>query len=494
MSDKNSHQRPWRTLVTTVAAAGVLGLAGCTDEDTQNSPDNFTKNSPEDIAQESKSDYNDNTNGLITGSTLQEWIDDWEDNRPSGITGDLVIMHVSTEEDGSGDPVYIEPKPTEGVRSYALDVTSRLTETRSNGVVTNKRMVPSASKMDEFLADFDIDPTEDMIVWTMGAGGGGQAMQQGRGWYAMRYWGTEKEHLALLNGGADWDENEDANDYVIHSDYKGDSVNCDVLNDEDTSCLPDSGTVTARDLPEDNTAMLATLDDVMDAVQGKTDAFIWDARSYGEYEGDSYSSGGMQGHPKGAVVLPFGNLLMDDGSNRYKTKDDLAAYVAGDDVEGDDEQFHYLDYDADSLMKVKGNNDGLLYEDGQTSITYCETTYRAMITGVASAVVLGMPNRFYDGAMTQWNHMVYNQTEEGDYVLPHDSPWRTDKSELSYFNAETAGEFSVDGEFAVDDAYGANTNEIVETDRAYKISGAGGDDDSSSDDGGGAPAANPCGG
>ncbi|MFP4606656.1 MAG: hypothetical protein ACLFP7_03450, partial [Thiohalospira sp.] len=63
MSDKNSHQRSWRTLVTTVAAAGVLGLAGCTDEDTLNSPDNFTKNSPEDIAQESKSDYNDNTNG-----------------------------------------------------------------------------------------------------------------------------------------------------------------------------------------------------------------------------------------------------------------------------------------------------------------------------------------------------------------------------------------------------------------------------------------------
>ncbi|HKL77906.1 MAG TPA: hypothetical protein VJ985_06020, partial [Gammaproteobacteria bacterium] len=94
MSDNNSHQRPWRTLVTTMAAVGVLGLAGCTDEDTLNSSDNFTKNSPADIAQESKDSYDDNTNGLITGSTLETWIDDWSANRPSGISGDLVILQI----------------------------------------------------------------------------------------------------------------------------------------------------------------------------------------------------------------------------------------------------------------------------------------------------------------------------------------------------------------------------------------------------------------
>jgi hypothetical protein len=243
----------------------------------------------------------------------------------------------------------------------------------------------------------------------------------------------------------------------------------------------------------------------MKAARGETDDFIWDARSKDEYEGNDYKTGGQQGHPKGAVLLPYNNLLMTDGSSRYKTIDDLRGYMAGDkvadqDVTGDGvvdgndvNQFMYY-VDGTGAVAVKGNNNDLLYKDGQTSITYCETTYRAMITGIASAVVLGMPNRFYDGAMTQWNHMVYNQTSSGDYVLPHDSPWRTDKSGLSYFKAQTAGEFDVDGEFAVDDAYADDTNAMVQADRAYKISGTGADDDSSSDDGGGAPVANPCGG
>ncbi|MFP4610349.1 MAG: hypothetical protein ACLFQT_04935, partial [Thiohalophilus sp.] len=273
----------WRILTRGLALVAAMGLAGCVDSDEntisadsdEDTIQSYTTNSPAAIAQESDTNYDNNVNGLISGSTLTDWIDDWEANRPEGITGDLVIMHVSVWEDpGNGDAkTYITPDAANGVRSYAID-TNRLVETRSNGVIETRSMVPSGAQVDEILKDYDLDPTEDMIVWAMGQGGMGQAMRQGRGWYMLRYWGAEKEHLALLNGGANHED-------VIPDSHKGTSVTCD--ENESTACLPGTGTVSVRDLPEENTVLQATLGDVMDVATGESDAFLWDARGESEY-------------------------------------------------------------------------------------------------------------------------------------------------------------------------------------------------------------------
>jgi hypothetical protein len=134
---------------------------------------------------------------------------------------------------------------------------------------------------------------------------------------------------------------------------------------------------------------------------------------------------------------------------------------------------------------------GNAYKDGQQVWTYCETTYRAMVTGFATAGILGLPTRFYDGAMVEWHTMSNAYDKYGNQLLPADSPWRTDKDTVSYFEYN---EQSLTEPRRIDDPYADNTNAIIEADRAYKITGAGADDDSSSDDGGGAPVANPCGG
>lgn len=474
-----------------LALVAVLGLAGCVDseEDTISSSSNFTRNSAAQIAQESDDNYDNNVNGLISGSTLVSWIDDWEANRPPGITGDLIILHVSVWADpgNGGANTYITPDPANGVRSYAID-TDRLVETRSNGVMNTKSMVPSGETVDQWLKDYAIDPTKDMIVWAMGEGGFGQAMRQGRGWYMLRYWGTEKEHLALLNGGANHED-------VIPDTHKGTTVTCDE-NESGTSCLPRNGTVTVRDLPEDNTALQATLEDVMAVARGEVNAFLWDARSSGEYLGTAFRTGGMQGHPNNAVLLPYSNLLIntdevtagDGHSYRYKPKAVLESYMAGNLVDGAQFERYYSDSGMMEPLRA-----GDIYTDGQVSITYCETTFRAMITGVASAVILGMPNRFYDGAMTEWNHMAHIQTKNGDFLLPSDSPWRTDKATLSYFVYDDPADIERDATADLDDPYADHTNVIPYADRAYKISGVsdtgGGDDDS-----GGILPPNPCGG
>lgn len=472
--------------VAVLAACGLV-LAGCGDEDTDaGNPAAQTVNSPAQIAQVSADDYNDNENGLITGQTLMHWIDDWENNRPDGVDGRLIILQISEGVEGEE---FITPKPQEGVLTYGFN-TGQLVQTRSNGIIETVSMVPDGPAMDEILKDYGLDPTRDMIVWAVGDGGYGQIMRQGRGWYMLRYWGTPKENLAKLNGLA-------AHTEVMDPSYLGSEVTCNALEDADAGCLPRNGRVSVRDLPEDNLSLQATLEDVIEVAEGRADAFIWDARSRNEYaawdrgdddEGnpqgvDFRNSAAQQGHPNGAVVLPYANILMADGSLRYKPKDDIEAYMNGELV--DDAQFEY--YDSGSLIPVGMGN---AWQSGQPVITYCETTFRAMITGFASAAILGVPNRFYDGAMREWNSLAGGiQDKYGSEILPADSPWRTDLAGRSHFVYNDPAE--VDSR-DIQDPYADRSNSVIAEDRAYRLgTGTDGDDGSG---GGIAPPANPCGG
>ncbi|HEB85987.1 MAG TPA: hypothetical protein ENI68_03085, partial [Gammaproteobacteria bacterium] len=428
--------------------AGGCGGGGNTNTGYATSPGGdpvaIKVNTAAEIAQVSNADYNKNVNGLITGATLQGWIDNWKKNRPSGITGRLIILQINRKDPISGNEYYITPKPTQGVFTYSIisdtSAKSRLVMSRSNGVTTTRAMVLDGASMDKFLHDYGIDPTQDMIVFAMGVGGYFANMQMGRGWYLFRYWGVASSHLAVLDGGAN-------STAVMNPSYLGSTATCDetsvaasavavpvatppvpitaadgsiatslltgptaaydaTTGDLTNSCsLPESGQVSVKNLPQDNTALQATLEDVMNVVKGQATAFIWDARSTGEYgatqgvKGTTYlgidfrNGGAKQGHPKGAFNLRYRYLLMTDGSFRYKDKATLQSYMDGNQVGGGE----FLRYDAASSSLV-ALGAGKAYQSGETIITYCETTYRAMITGIAAGVVLGLPVRFYDGA------------------------------------------------------------------------------------------------
>ncbi len=47
---------------------------------------------PSQISRRSNPDYNCNTSGIITASTLTKWIDNWKENRPKGVDGRLIIL------------------------------------------------------------------------------------------------------------------------------------------------------------------------------------------------------------------------------------------------------------------------------------------------------------------------------------------------------------------------------------------------------------------
>ncbi len=470
--------------------AMVLSACGGSEDTTNAGATETPRATPAQISQTSAADYDSNTSGLITGATLKNWIDDWESNRPSGIRGNLVILQTSPGEAGYE---FIKPNGTD-VFTYEA---TEWVETRSNGVIETRSMVPSGRSMDTFLAKYDIDPENDLIVCAQGTAGAGQSMRAGRCWYMFRYWGTPQEHVAVLNGGNQWNGENTA---LAATDFSTTG-----------STPPGTGTASVKDLEEINFALQATLEDMMDVVPSQDTnllsdgVLIWDARgtnqySAGEDDGtgtpvanymDTFQNGGAaQGHPNGTLNLDFSNLVVPTEGWRFKSKAEIQSYLDGN-VDADGNGFVNATY--------QGVGAGRAYQDGDTIYTYCETTYRAMITGFASAAILGLPTRFYDGAMVEWHSMSNIVDSNGDYILPWDSPWRTDKASWSMFSpADLAANVEPR---SIINAYASSANAIINEDLAYKgitvDDGSGGSGDSggsSGSSGGGAELpANACG-
>ena len=484
---------PWRLWAPMSLAAmlAACGGAGSDEDRSYGAAATITVNSPASIAQASADDYEANVNGLITATTLQRWMADWVANRPAGISGKLVIFQASA---GPAGAEFVKPNNL-AIFTY-LSPSSEWIQTRSNGVILTPSMVPDGATMDAMFNKYNIDPQNDMVVCAQGTGSTGNAMAQGRCWYALRYWGMDSKNLALLNGGNQW-------------------VNGNGLAATDftatASTAPSTGRASVKDLRVDNSALLATFEDLLNVLPAadtnlRTDGvMIWDARSVAQFSagerlesGDSgfaacgsplclpaagydymksfQNSGSRQGHPRGTLQLNFSNLLDGSKGFAYKPKAQIAAYMNG-------------SADANGVRMIDaaytGVGEGAAYQAGDTVYTYCETTFRAMITGVASAVIMGYPTRFYDGAMVEW-HSLSNITDAtGRTILPADSPWRTDLK--SFFRA--ASDSSKVAQRTIIDAYATHANRIVLDDKSYKqnLGGA---------DGGGGDAAppNPCGG
>lgn len=502
----------------TCVAVMLLSACGGTEDGTSADLRNngnltaVTVNTPADLAQASANNYDQNENGLITGNTLKRWISDWENERPAGITGKLVILQLNA---GPAGAEFIKSNKTNVFTYHAPsgnDVTGWWTQTRSNGVIVTQQMVPDGPKMDALLQAHDIDPENDMVVCAMGTGSTGNAMAQGRCWYALRYWGMDAANLSALNGG---------NQFLT----AGDGVQA-AWGAELFMVQPDEpsyrGTASVRDLKVDNTALQATLDDMMaivteqDSNNTQDGVFLWDARNLSQYSAgermengestctDPYcvpdgaynymssfqNQGSKQGHPNGALQLQFTRLLDNTKGFAYRPKAELEAYMQGETVNG----IGFLD----GTYATVGT--GNAYQPGDTVYTYCETTFRAMITGFASAAILGYPTRFYDGAMVEWNSLSWKQAREasvnGDYLLPVGSPWRTDRASRSFYRYADDAATDI-ATRTITDAFSMSADAIVAADKAYKVPApASGDTSGGSTPGSGGSVLppNPCGG
>src|SRR5690554_1469782 len=84
--------KPIKLTVLTLLSASLLAMTGCGGERSEAKNASLTVNTPAQITNISKENYDDNVNGLITHNTLKKWLDNWEENKPAGISGKLVIL------------------------------------------------------------------------------------------------------------------------------------------------------------------------------------------------------------------------------------------------------------------------------------------------------------------------------------------------------------------------------------------------------------------
>src|SRR5690554_1318106 len=535
--------KPIKLTVLTLLSASLLAMTGCGGERSEAKNASLTVNTPAQITNVSKDNYDDNVNGLITHNTLKKWLENWEENKPAGINGKLVIIQ---QAEGPETAKFIKPN-NKNTFTY---VDSGWLETRNNGVMNIPSIVLSGPSIDRLIRKYGIDVNNDMIVCAQGAGSNGAYMNQGRCWFTFSYWGVEQKNLAVLNGN---------NEHLSEPEQLGaDYFTGETVAGGNPSPLVHKQISSVKDLKVDNTALYASIEDVInvlpltDAPDNGDGVMLWDARSLPQYSagkfkwdnnkiiadpnagkivqdsrGNDYVNGFQnnaprQGHPYGALNLEFTNML-DTATGLYYDKATLAAIVKGG-LSPDKKQGFVSGGASEDYKLVQTGN---AYQEGDTIIHYCETSMRAGVTIIPAAVILGIPSRLYDSAMIEWNSLtVGTKDKNGFEVLPADSPWNTelrsapksvygkDKDDgknkvaprsAAGYAAVADNDESDDVEVILKeltkaplivDAYAEHANLIPLEDRAYKAPIQQNDNSSDSDAGGGSAAlpTNPCGG
>lgn len=491
-------------------------------------------NTPAEIVQESADNYDQNVNGLITHNTLKRWIDNWEVNRPAGITGKLVILQAAA---GPAGAQFIKPD-NRNVFTYVED---SWREARSNGVITIGGSGPggivlSGQGIDNLLRRYGIDVQNDLIVCAQGGttNATGNYQNQGRCWYTFRYWGVDQKNVAVLNGN-NW--------HLAQAGQLGPEyfTATRILPTPHPSPIINRQVSSVKDLPVDNTALYASLEDLINVLPA-TDSpdhgdgvFLWDGRNLPQFSAGLASwSGGLvqisgghtyasfqnnaprQSHPRGSFHLEFSNLL-DIATGIYYDKATLRGVLNGE-LSPSNQGFVvggiYQDYQHVGV--------GNAWQPGDLIYHFCETSARSGTTLITAAVILGIPSRLYDSGLVEWNSLTANVVDKnGNSILPASSPWDTSGLSFPWFPnqqasinprspAGWAAERGIAPENVTDtplitNPLATHTQQVVLEDRAYKGTagtgnggnGGGGSGGGGSGGGGGGGVVlppNPCGG
>lgn len=365
--------------------------------------------STKELAWESNEDYNVNTYGIITSQTLKKYLEDWKANKPTHISGKLVVLQNTTTVPSWG---YLKGDG-ENTFVYAFDFGSQIDgfiQTRNNGVVSTQAIIPDGERLDNILNLYGIDPLKDLVVFASTSPVESHYMTTLRGFYAFYYWGFDKRNLAVLNGTLA--SSQIRNGLPTHS-----SPNVPPALDNKYS---------VRQLKKNHFILQLTLEETKRAVSNPIQhniqyvsggIFVSDARSKAEYDGIA-SAGGAY-HPisnpnaigpaqpdtrylgtlKGAKHTPWQIFLTGAPNHAFKSKEELKAIY-----------------------------NGLNYNLGDTIIHLCRTNYRAQITGFATLAILGYPTTYYDGGWIEWGNLVAGGVNP---TLPSQSPYRTDLPEYT---------------------------------------------------------------
>ncbi|TGN21097.1 sulfurtransferase [Leptospira idonii] len=448
-------------------------------------------NTVSELVNESNDDYAKNDWGLIESSKLESWVSNWPANKPSHISGKLIILQTDAANryDSGAKNAYVKANEANGVYVYLLDdyqtggtTNFRFNQTRDTGLVKNSvRYQANGAYVDEWLKAFGINLNTDLVVFAVGTtttlingsstGGsvgdydtaGNKATYAGgvqdiaRGIYWLRYWGADIKHLALVNGN-------------LYKNFSGS------LTVNSRSTIPNNnGGFSVKHLRVDNTALTLGLENVIEIAKSNSSAnvigltskqLIVDARptaqfnrtatgswgAAGEYITTAYGSSGapsndatgqakkyvlFEGNIKGAVTFPWANLLGSSANGfKFLSKGEIKTLFA---------------------------NAG--YTAGTTIVSQCRTNFEAQVNGFASLNILGYPTAFYDGSLVEWTSLSAGHPVSALNKIAADSPFRTDTTAVSVFSYNTDNSRIQAAEI---DTTATTTRKFIEEDKAYK--------------------------
>jgi len=130
-----------------------------------------------------------------------------------------------------------------------------------------------------------------------------------------------------------------------------------------------------------NLDLRARLSDALAVAEGKSQAKLIDIRSGDEYQGKIFAPAGVPelairaGHIPGAVNVPWGQAVQEDGT--FKSKEELRKLYAGVGIDG-----------------------------SKPVITYCRIGERSSHTWFALSKILGYDVKNYDGSWTEYGNAV----------------------------------------------------------------------------------------
>ena len=437
-------------------------------------------------------DYRYNQYGLVNATQAAKWINDWENNKPSAVSGRLFVMQVGLLP---GETPFIKH---DDVHVFTFDRTAGCTgtgDTRNDGISDIPMPIFGGGMpngMDGAFWAYDINPNEDMILVVVASDEPKNLALATRFLWTMNYWGMKKDHIALMNGTAMYMFDPALNPKIKRAGVRSRASMFTQYGSEYLMAPGgplDFGDMEAGRMPAprhnfqsiktlpagDHFSLFASMEDMMNVVDAN-DAknVIIDGRSAAEYNADiaakrskteskecginhdqqCYSA--FEGHIKGAKNIEYRSVI---------NTTDYVKDINGDGIvnERDSSMTFKSKWELKRLFQKAG------VRRGSEVYTYCRTGTRASLLTYASFEILGYNTHMYDGSWIQWSKLADAVDTYGNQMLPSDSPWRTD---IAKYTENVTYNTSIDVGPASKKLYPyadiGEGNKIVEEDRAYR--------------------------
>lgn len=442
----------------------------------------FRVYSPAELATLSNADYNLNESGLITSSKFAKFLSNWKNNRPSGVSGNLVVFQVQTSG-GSGRYVFFD-----GNQTFAYPVSNfqeLLTDVRDDGVLAIDGVVPKGKKISDFFSIYGIDPAIDYIVFASDTSSLANLSSATFAYYSLLYWGFPKERLAVLNGSI------------------ADLTTAGTLFTTPSYTYANSNRAgNIKNLFRDHTVLQLTIGDLIHAIKGgntnleevdqiPAEGFqIIDGRPNASFTGtaSSTASGSKYTNCTTKTNSTFvSNTCLVTYEGRIKSSTNL---VPTDLYDGTTFQFKSFNQLQNYL-----NNTG--YSSNKQIFVYGEDATKGSLVWFVVHQILGKPTRLYEGGWKQFGALGLRSPSSGSSPSAVSQPasyWRTDLTSLSESNTPNADANVPNYQLDVARQFVKNSNKLRTEDKSFL---RGTSTSGSSGGGGGAPTGgggNACGG